>query len=175
MAVSGCLMTAQVPASEAPLKRALEGNWAGTLEYRDYAEAATSEKRVKLPTWLTVSQAGGDLRFEYVYDDGPDKVVRETSVIRIDVAGAAYSVIGSGGKVEDRYEVTGFRELKEGRGTLVMTGTGVENNVPVSVRTTLRVRRNLLEILRETGAPGEPLRFRHSYSMVRSSAPRQAK
>ncbi len=165
------LLVGQVPGGDVQLTHALEGNWTGTLEYRDYAEAADSEKRVKLPTWLKVSANSGDLRFEYVYDDGPDKVVREISTVRIDAAGASYSVVGSDAKVQDRYSVAGLGNLIEGRGTLTLTGPGTENKMPVNVRTTIRIRRNLLEILRETGAAGQPLHFRHQYTFVRSAAP----
>ncbi len=171
IALAHGLLTAQAPATGLQLSHALEGNWTGTLENRDYAEAAGSEKRVKLPTWLKVTPVAGDLRFEYIYDDGPEKVVREVSTVRIDTAGAAYSVMGSDGKVEDRYAVAGLGDLKEGRGTLTLTGPGTENKLPVNVRTTMRIRRNLLEILRETGAAGEPLHFRHLYTFVRAAAP----
>jgi len=49
------------------LRGALVGSWVGTLEYRDYSEPATSTKRVKLPTRLTIAPSAADLSFSYIY------------------------------------------------------------------------------------------------------------
>jgi hypothetical protein len=76
---SAAALAAQAPDLQVPdlsdVQRALIGSWTGVLEYRDYSESPASAKRVKLPTWLTVEADGGDLRFKYVYDDGPNKTV----------------------------------------------------------------------------------------------------
>ena len=61
------------------------------LEYRDYSEPPTSTKRVKLPTWLTVEADGADLKFNYIYDDGPNKTVVETASVHFDPTAAAAS------------------------------------------------------------------------------------
>ena len=153
----------------ADLQHALVGTWVGTLEYRDFSEPATSTKRVKLPTWLDVEPSGGDLRFHYVYDDGPSKTVEETSLIRIDPA--HYIVLDGAGKVESQYAIAGLDQLRSGRGVLTLTGKGTENDVPVEVRTTLRIGRNLLEITRETAASGQSFTFRHAYTFVRAARP----
>lgn len=153
----------------AELQTALVGSWVGTLEYRDYAEPATSTKRVKLPTWLDIEQASGDLHWKYVYDDGPSKTVTEQSNIRIDPTAERYVISDAAGKIQDTYSISGMSALQQGRGTLVLSGTGTENNVAVNVRTTLQIRRNILEITRETGIPGQPYAFRHSYTLVRRS------
>jgi hypothetical protein len=159
------------PPDPTELQRALVGSWAGTLEYRDFSEPATSTKRVKLPTWLVVEPAGADLRFRYIYDDGPAKTVIETVLIRIDPTAARYAIIDLTGKLEDSYAIAGLADLRQGRGTLTLTGTGTENKATVEVRTTIRIGRNILEFTRETGVSGQPLTFRHAYTLVRASPP----
>jgi len=155
----------------ADLQTAMTGQWVGVLEYRDYSEPAGSAKRVKLPTWLAVEAAGPDLKFKYVYDDGPTKTVTEVATVHVDEAAGTYVVTDAKGKPE-LARVAGMEKLKEGRGTLVLSGTGEENNARVEVRTTLRVGRNILEITRETAAAGQPFTFRHSYTMVRAAVPK---
>ncbi len=103
-----------------PVYEALTGSWTGVLEYRDYAEPASSTKRVKLPTWLSIELAGNDLRFVYVYDDGPGKTVKETSLIRMEPATSAYTVRDVAGKLESTYSITGLDQLRSGRGTLTL-------------------------------------------------------
>ncbi len=166
----GCRLPAQSGAVT-DLQQALVGSWVGTLEYRDYSEPATSTKRVKLPTWLGIELAGTDLRFRYVYDDGPAKTVTETSLIHIDPAAARYEVIGLKGKIDDGYTIEGLAQLRQGRGTLTLTGKGTENDAPVEVRMRIRIGRNILEMTRETGAAGTQLTFRHAYTFVRSAPP----
>jgi len=161
-----------LPATATELRDALVGEWVGTLEYRDYSEPATSTKRVKLPTWLKVEPAQGtDLRFRYIYDDGPTKTVKEVSVIGIDTSNSLYTISDLAGKIEDSYTISGLAQLRSGHGTLTLTGKGTENKVLVEVRTTLRIGRNILEITRETAAPGQPFAFRHAYTFVRAAEP----
>ena len=170
---SALLLTAQsTPMPD--LQRALAGSWAGTLEYRDYSEPATSVKRVKLPTWLAI-EAARELRFRYVYDDGPSKTVTELEVVRIDPVAARYQILGEDGKVKDEYSIAGLGSLREGRGTLTLSGPGTENGTPVDARTTIRIGRNILEIVRETAPHGQPFVFRHAYTMVRTSPPEKNK
>ena len=159
------------PQTAKEIHAALVGAWVGTLEYRDYSEPPTSNKRVKLPTWLTIAQARDNLRFEYVYDDGPSKTVKEISLIHIDMVSAIYTNMDLAEKVEDSYKIAGLDQLRQGRGALTLTGAGTENGKPVAVRTTLRIGRNILEITRETAPSGQAFTFRHSYTMVRALAP----
>jgi hypothetical protein len=133
------------------VQRALVGAWVGTLEYRDFSEPAASTKRVKLPAWATVSAAGADLRFDYVYDDGPGKTVKDSEVVRFDAATAG--------------------QLKEGRGMVVVMGSEKENDAPVETRTTWRIGRNIMEITEETAPKEQPFAFRHGYTFVRAAAP----
>ena len=100
------------------------GAWAGTLEYRDYSEPATSTKRVKLPTWLNVEPAAPDLGFRYIYDAGPTKTVKEISVIGVDPSRSLYTVSDSAGKLEDSYTIVGLAQLRSGHGILTLNGKG---------------------------------------------------
>jgi hypothetical protein len=157
--------------SLADLQQALTGSWVGTLEYRDYSEPAASIKRVKLPTWLTVQPAGADLLFTYIYDDGPTKTVTESSSVRIDPSGSRFTFLDDNGKVEETFSISGWSQLQQGRGTLTLTGSGMDNGVIADVRVTIRVGRNILEMVREAGQVGQALAFRHAYTFVRTSPP----
>ncbi len=53
-------------AVQSQLTAALVGRWTGVLEYRDFSEPPTSQKRVQLPTWLTIRNQPQGLGFEYV-------------------------------------------------------------------------------------------------------------
>lgn len=139
------LLTLSAQETLPELQRALIGSWTGILEYRDYSEPATSTKRVKLPTWLKIETAGADLRFRYVYDDGPTKTVTDTELIRFEPTTARYSVLGDAGKMKDNFSVAGLTDLRQGRGLLTLTGPGTENDAPVNVRTTMRIGRNMLK------------------------------
>ncbi len=163
-----------VPLQE--LNAAMSGAWTGVLEYRDYSEPATSSKRVKLPTWLRIEVAGGSLQFHYIYDDGPGKTVSSTEVVTVDGARATWTTVAEATKdkpgEKPRVEVIGgLDKLRDGRGVLALTGPGLENGQPVELRTTVRVGRNLLEMLRESRVPGGEFSFRDSYTLVRAEPP----
>ena len=162
------ILFASTPADD--LRTALTGNWVGTLEYRDFSEPATSTKRVKLPTWLTIEPSAADLAFRYIYDDGPTKTVIETSIVKINSDATQYTEKGE--KSESNYTVAGADKLKQGRGTLILSGKGTDNDKPVVVRVTLKVGRNIVEELRETAEPGQPYVFRHNFVFTRSTYPK---
>jgi hypothetical protein len=155
------------PPQGSELDAAMVGVWTGTLEYRDYQ----SDGRVTLPTWLTIKREGSGLQFDYVYDDGPTKVVRESTRVTIDLAAKSYRVVSDPAKAPDLYAIAGIELLKQGRGTLTLSGSGIDNDAPAEIRTTLRVGRNLLKIDRETRLPGEEFKFRHGYTFVRATPP----
>lgn len=166
------LATAQTPTpatQQHEIHTALTGEWTGVLEYRDYQ----SDGRVKLPTWLRITPQADGLRFAYIYDDGPTKTVIESSQVTIDPAKATYTTQSETGK-PDPSTISGLEKLKNGRGTLILTGKGTDNDKPADVRTTLRISRNLLEIIREVKVPGEEYKFRHAYTFTRSTAPSTA-
>lgn len=169
--LAGALPAAEPPKTSGDIQRSLSGNWAGVLEYRDFSEPPTSTKRTRLPTWVSVEPAGEYLRFRYTYDDGPNKIATSTEVVQFDAVAARYQIRGEDGSAQDTARIQGLESLKEGRGTLVLNGDGVENDAKVKVRTTFRIGRNILEITRESGPDGAPLAFRHAYVLVRSAVP----
>lgn len=144
------------------------GNWTGHLEYRDYS----NNQRVLLPTWLTVSTCnnGKSLRFDYVYDDGPHKIVKETTLVTIDPAKSTWT--SSGDKSSEIYQVEGLKEfLQKGKGKLLLTGNGTENDKPVSVRITVTLQRNLYQLVKETKPAGDDFQFRDAYVFTRNGPP----
>ena len=159
-------------ATQAALTNALLGHWTGVLEYRDYSEPATSPKRVQLPTWLHIGTQPEGLRFEYTYDDGPSKVVFSNDTVVVDTGARTYRVMGTDNLAES-YTMTGVETLKDGRGTLMLTGTGKDNDQLAEIRTTWTIRRNLLSWLEEVRPAGstEPFTFRHRYTFTRAETP----
>jgi hypothetical protein len=165
--------SAPSPASiQTSLAQALVGDWTGVLEYRDYSEPPASTKRVQLPTWLHIASGSNSLQWHYIYDDGPNKVVDETDAVTFDSSASTYSE-STNGKPPLVYKVTGYESLKGGRGILVLSGTGTDNDKPSETRVTITIRRNLLEFLEETRLAGSdaPMAFRHVFRFTRATAP----
>jgi hypothetical protein len=176
-----CALQAQTPVAlpnqiQTDLQQALIGNWTGVLEYRDYSEPATSTKRVQLPTWLSITPANSALTWHYLYDDGPTKTVEETDTITFDPTASTYSE-SDNNKPPQPFKVTGYANLRSGRGQLVLLGSGTDNDKPAETRTTLTIRRNLLTILEETRPANstDPFAFRHSFTFTRATPPQPAK
>jgi hypothetical protein len=165
---------AVVPANptQTALYQAMTGEWTGVLEYRDYSEPATSMKRVFLPTWLSVKAIPGGLARHFVYDDGPNKVVDETDTVVADVLAGTYFEQDTGKPAQVEH-VAGYDALKDGRGDLVLTGTGTDNDKLTETRTTLTVRRNLVSWVLEVRPAGssEAFSFRHRFTFTRASVP----
>lgn len=152
-------------AARNPLYQQFLGPWTGQLEYRDFQ----SDEQVFLPTWLTITEGGDGLQLDFVYDDGPTKVIRERMRLKLD--GAA-EISSDRDQAHDRYQVSGLDEFaKLGRGVLTMTGTGQENDHPVDVVIKLTLRRNMFTLRKETRAASEPFRFRHGYTFTRAAPP----
>ena len=176
-----CALLAQTPASlpnqiQSDLQQSLTGSWTGVLEYRDYSEPATSPRRVQLPTWLTITTANSSQAWHYLYDDGPTKTVEETDTLSFDPAASSYTE-SDNGKPPHTFKVTGYPELRAGKGQLILTGPGTDNDKPSETRITLTIRRNLLTILEETRPAGssDPFAFRHSFCFTRATPPQPAK
>jgi len=170
-----CAVSAQtVPTSQTQteLRNALIGDWVGVLEYRDYSEPPTSTKRVDLPTWLSITANGAALTEHFIYDDGPTKTVESTETVTLDPGAGLYTE-ASAGKPAKVYKATGYDKLKSGRGELVLTGAGTDNDKPAETRITLTIRRNLLTWTEETRPAGssEAFAFRHAYRFTRAKAP----
>ncbi|NOK33022.1 hypothetical protein HMI49_07415 [Corallococcus exercitus] len=139
---------------------ALAGSWSGTLDYRDFG----NDRRVVLPTLLTVTGEGEEARLAFTFDDGPGKTVRASQVLRIRADGGQLET-GEG-------DATGSMRILERRGgsdprelTLVAEGSGHENGATVEVRTVLSRRGDVLSLARLTRRPGEPFLLRHAYRL----------
>jgi hypothetical protein len=173
-----CVLLAQTPTIPTPeqlrtdLTHALVGDWAGVLEYRDYSEPPTSTKRTQLPTWLSITTSSTALTWSYIYDDGPTKTVTETDTVTFDPAASTYTE-SDNGKPAKVSTVTGYNRLREGRGLLILSGTGIDNNKPSETRLTLTIRRNLLTLLEEVrpAHSTDPFTFRHSFTFTRAHPP----
>lgn len=152
----------------------LLGKWTGTLQYRDYK----TNELLTLPTWLEVMLTPDkhSLEFRYVYDDGPAKLVRETSRVTLDLDKNTFAVTSGDGKDTDVYQMWGADELSvTGLGTLTMTGAGVEKGKKVEVRITIRLGRNDYRYVRETRLPGESFQVRDAYTFTRRYPPASGK
>ena len=156
---------------ESDLRAALVGQWTGFLEYRDYSEPDDSTKRVQLPTWLTITPDGPNLKQYFLYDDGPNKTVDETLNIGLNVAASTYTITNDHGHVET-YRVTGYDGLHGGRGDLIITGPTIDNGRPAETRILLTIRRNLIAWTEENRPTAStPYVFRHKYVLTRAQSP----
>ena len=144
----------------------LRGEWGGTLEYKDYQKP---DKRVKLPTQLTVTNGFAEgVSMHWVYDDGPGKTVIEDD--RFVIAGDLKTVDWTGLKDKEPtiFTVLSTSRLADGKLMLVMERDGMDDNKPARIRDTLTVGPTTVTLLKEVrfGA-GEPFTFRHEYRMTR--------
>jgi hypothetical protein len=81
---------------------AIEGEWNGSLTYRDYSDP---DRIVTLSTDLFVTLGSPlELVMHYVYDDGPGKVVHSYETMRFDFEGGRVTWISG---VKERTESTG--------------------------------------------------------------------
>ena len=158
--------------AQSPLTAALTGRWTGILEYRDYSEPPSSTKRVQLPTWLTIVPAAQALNLQYTYDDGPSKIVQSTETLTLDTQKKTYTTQDAEHPPQS-LTIAGLDQLKEGHGTLILTGPVTDNNKLADLRTTWTIRRNLLSWLEEVRPAGsaDPFTFRHRYTFTRADPP----
>ncbi|MGB8325581.1 MAG: hypothetical protein WCE52_21660 [Candidatus Acidiferrum sp.] len=90
----------------------------------------------------------------------------------IDAKTATFQVSAHGGKLSESYLNCGLDEFKKaGRGTLMLSGAGMENEKKVDVRITIRVARNMYTYQKETRAPGGEFLFRDGYTFTRREVP----
>jgi hypothetical protein len=143
---------------------ALQGEWVGTLEYRDFQ----SDRRVTLPTKLSATPGAGGIAMAYTYDDGPGKIVRDGFTLSVDAKEAIFAKTDGDGA--SLYRIIGDMAPKAGaplRWTL--WGKGTENDKPVDVRETLTLTAREFTLLRETRPTGSGAAylFRHEYRLAR--------
>ncbi|WP_156255090.1 S41 family peptidase [Sandarakinorhabdus oryzae] len=139
----------------ATLTTALAGNWAGTLDYRDYG----NDGRVTLPTLMSAK----GLTIAWTFDDGPGKTVRASEAWSFSPDGKTLSI--TSGKARETMAVVELRRSPAGAVTLVADGRGNENGQSVMVRTILTRDGHVLRLTRMSRSAGQPLIMRHSYQL----------
>jgi hypothetical protein len=139
----------------ATLTAALAGNWAGTLDYRDYG----NDSRVTLPTLMSAN----GLSIAWTFDDGPGKTVRSGENWSFTPDGK--SLVIKGGKSSETMDIAEFRRSANGSVTLVADGSGEENGRKVMVREILTRDGPVLRLTRMSRTAGQPFIMRHSYQL----------
>ncbi|WP_310498264.1 S41 family peptidase [Sandarakinorhabdus sp.] len=139
----------------ATLAGALAGNWAGTLDYRDYGD----DTRASLPTLLTAR----GLNLSWAFDDGPANTVRSIENWAFTPDGKTLTIIS--GKTRETLAVSELRRSRDGALTMVLDGKGTENDRPVTIRTILTQDKQGLRITRMSRTRGQPFIMRHSYQL----------
>jgi Peptidase family S41 len=139
----------------AMLTSAFAGNWAGTLDYRDYG----NDSRVTLPTLMSAN----GLSIAWTFDDGPGKTVRSAENWSFTPEGK--SLVIKGQKSSETMAIAELRRSANGSITLVADGSGEENGRKVMVREILTRDGPVLRLTRMSRAAGQPFIMRHSYQL----------
>lgn len=143
--------------STALVAAALAGDWAGTLDYRDYSD----DSRSTLPTLM---QSDGQV-LAWTYDDGPKKTVRSSETWKFDGAGRSLTIT-SGSNTPDQWQVVESRASADGSSvTIVLDGVIEENGRRVIARKILTRDGKRLRITKLTRGAGEPFLMRQSYEL----------
>lgn len=158
--------SAQTAGGAGMLHVMLRGEWRGTLEYKDYQKP---DKRVKLPTLLTVANGFAEgVSMHWVYDDGPGKTVIEDDRFVMSADGRTVDWTGLKDKEATIFTVTSQTRAADGSLVITMERDGTDDNKPARIRDTITLRLSAFTLLKEVrfGA-GEPFTFRHEYRMTR--------
>lgn len=139
------------------LAGALAGDWAGTLDYRDYGNDA----RQALPTLM---QSDGQA-LSWTFDDGPGKTVRSAETWTLDASGRTVSIT-SGPKPAATWTVVEARSSADGSSlTIVLDGATEDNGRALIARKTLTRDGSRLRITTQTRAVREPFIMRNSHDL----------
>ncbi len=141
--------------ASATIAAALAGNWAGTLDYRDYG----NDSRVTLPTLMSAN----GLSIAWTFDDGPGKSVR--SAERWSFTPDGKSLVIRAGKSSETMAIAELRRSANGSITLVADGRGEENGRTVMVREILTRDGPVLRLTRMSRTAGQPFIMRQSYQL----------
>lgn len=137
------------------LRKLTGARWTGTLTYLDYG----SNRRVSIPSNLTVTRAGGDENawvFDYEYPDEPKANGKQTLKV------------SDGGAVFDGEEVVERTGLDGGGFRLVTVKRGRDNDKAALFRFTYTLERSTFSIRKEVKAEGAAEYFeRNTYSWKR--------
>ena len=180
--------TADIPRTNAPtpppiplqFNARFSGNWAGTLEYRDYKATTPDAPHTSLPTLLTMTPSpdGRAINFLYTYQDGPapvtasnptgKKVVRDRTILAF--TGATALLTGTTTAENQVFAVQGMEAFaRTGLGTLVLTGQGKENDKPADFRITITLDATSFSWVKESRPAGTQAgyAFRDAYHLAR--------
>lgn len=164
---------------EAPTRKEMEamqahkpflGRWTGSFETREFTSEDRAWRTTKLE--VTPSRDGRVMHFQFLYEDGPMKTVRESSTVSIDSTERTMTFVSDTDGKRDVYRfaedanLAGLRQ--RGEGVFTLSGKGTENGLEVAVRLTLSVNRERLQLLREIQFPGDPFRVRTEYVFTRA-------
>jgi hypothetical protein len=153
------LLVARVapPAPAAGALAALfDGQWAGTLDYRDYGD----DSRAVLPTLLQ----GRAMVLDFTYDDGPGKTVTSREIWQPDADGAGLTI--RSGKDASHFAISEWRQLADGSQTLVLDGKGRDNDRPVLKRLVVTRLGDRLRLTDMSRTPGTPFLLRHALELT---------
>ncbi len=142
----------------------LLGNWTGALEYRDFS----SNKMVKLPTTLTVTRgsAADSVSLAFTFEDGPNKIVKDTLDVAVDSA-SSHATITDSGNPASAYDVSGLDQFNK-TGEIILTKDGTDNDKPAKIRETIKLAKDKFDYLREVEPNGATsFAFRHEYVFSR--------
>ena len=179
---------ADIPRSNAPAPPPIplqfnsnfNGNWAGTLEYRDYKATTPDAPHTSLPTQLTMTPSpdGRAVNFLYTYQDGPapvtpsnptgKKVVRDRTILAFTDATALLT--GTSSAENQVFAVAGIDAFaRAGVGTLILTGPGKENDKPADFRITVTLTATTFTWLKESRPANTQTDyvFRDAYHLTR--------
>lgn len=139
---------------------ASEGEWTGTLEYRDYQPP---HKRVTLATELYASLSSpNELTLHYVFDDGPHKIVHSYDRLQIDLV--AKTLRWSGLKAEDTSICTILSAQKSGDAfEIVAQRESIDDGKKKLIRYHLTLGAARFEIAKDEGPDPETLAFADRY------------
>jgi hypothetical protein len=141
----------------AAVAKALEGDWGGTLDYRDFRK----DTRETLPT---VMRSDGAV-LSWTFDDGPGKSVHASETWVFDAAGQVLTITTSK-NAPDHWRVLESRTSADGASlTVVLEGESKENGRSVTTRKILTRDGNRLRITKQTRVAGEPFLMRQSYEL----------
>ncbi|MEA1618006.1 S41 family peptidase [Erythrobacter sp. T5W1-R] len=143
----------------AAVSKALAGDWAGTLDYRDFSDDSRE-------TLTTLMRSDGAV-LSWTFDDGPGKTMRSSDTWVFDAAGQALTIT-AGKNAPDQWRVLESRISADGESlTIVLEGESRENGRSVTVRKILTRDGSRLRITKQTRVAGEPFLMRQSYELRR--------
>jgi hypothetical protein len=140
LAVS-CATVAQTPAGN--LTKGFVGRWAGQVQIQD-----SSNLKAIDPMWLTITETPDhkSLELDAIPYDSSGPASHRSTLITFD-RDTAKATFGTSGKplyTPGTYNLQGLEDFeKNGRGTLILTGTDTEKGEPIDVRIVLTLQRNL--------------------------------